>query len=254
MVFYYSLILAYDGTDFFGWQQQVVGVPSIQECLKDVFVRVFKQDVQVMGASRTDAGVHALGQVVRLSTELNIEPDKMRFVLNNSLPSAIYVRSVGRTVAAFHPRKNVMNKTYWYHFSLERPLPFWDRYILYHRYPFSIEQFQARLACFKGTHDFSAFATGSVANGNPICTITHIGVNYIQRYRVYRVTIQGNRFLRHMIRRIIGAALLTHYKSIMGLTVADLPLILSEKKPVDTLLTSDPKGLVLHSVAYKSFS
>ncbi len=87
----YKLVVAYDGTDYFGWQAQT-HKPSVAHALDHAFKIVFKHDMKVLGASRTDAGVHALGQVVRCVTSLTLPPEKLAWILNNSLPPDIHIR------------------------------------------------------------------------------------------------------------------------------------------------------------------
>src|SRR5437868_5514005 len=110
----YRLIVAYDGTAFNGWQKQPK-LPSVEGTLETVFNRAFKVPATISGASRTDAGVHALGQVVRLKTDLVLSPEKLMFVCNNSLPGDILVRKVDFVADTYSPHSGVTKKIYYYH-------------------------------------------------------------------------------------------------------------------------------------------
>src|SRR5579863_8405368 len=118
----YKLVVSYDGSVYSGWQAQTEK-PSVAQAMNNVFKRVFKKEVKVLGASRTDAGVHALGQVVRIKTDLDISPDTLRWAWNNGLPEDIAIRSLELVNDSFNPFCNVEQKTYYYHFFLERPSP-----------------------------------------------------------------------------------------------------------------------------------
>ena len=100
----YKLIIAYDGTDYNGWQQQP-GVPTVEGMLKKRFYAAFQTSVKILGASRTDSGVHALGQVASCTTELDIEPEKLRKAWNNVLPPSIVIRKLTAVPKIFIPIK-----------------------------------------------------------------------------------------------------------------------------------------------------
>jgi len=105
----YKLIVAYDGTDYYGWQIQK-DVPSITQILQTTFAHVFNKNIIIIGASRTDAGVHALGQVATFSTDLDIPAHTMQWAWNNILPTDIIIRSLTKTDEPFHPQKKVKQK------------------------------------------------------------------------------------------------------------------------------------------------
>src|SRR5947207_191941 len=195
----YKLIVAYDGSAYAGWQVQQ-GKPSIAETMNHTFKRVFKKDIKVLGASRTDAGVHALGQVVRVKTDLAISPEKLRWAWNNSLPEDIMIRSLEQEKDDFNPFCNVQQKVYYYHFFLERPSPFLQRYGYYHVYPTDINMLAKALQTFVGTHDFCSFRSSEDTRIDTIRTIDAIHLEHFKRYNVYRITVKGQKFLRHMIR------------------------------------------------------
>ncbi len=121
----YKLIIAYDGTDFSGWIQQP-GLPTIVNTLESTFHEVYKKPISILGASKTDAGVHAVGQVAVFKTDLDLDAKTMQWAWNNALPESISLRSL-EYVPDFHPHYNVINKTYYYHLFPDRPSPFFSR-------------------------------------------------------------------------------------------------------------------------------
>lgn len=244
----YKLIVAYDGSDYFGWQGQQ-HKPSIADTMNHSFKRVFKSEVRVLGASRTDAGVHALGQVVRIKTDLTIDPEKLKWAWNNTLPASIMIRSIETVDEAFNPFCNVTQKIYYYHFFLDRPLPFLQRYGYFHPFKTDIEQLQRALQEFVGTHNFASFKSSEDMRTDTVRTIDTIHCEYIKRYNVYRVIIKGQKFLRHMIRRIVGAALTVASRPSSSLQ--QLKDVMQKHDPSHTLLNAPAKGLLLYKIIYE---
>ncbi len=243
----YKLTVAYDGTDFNGWQVQP-DVLSIAQAMQDSFKHIFNQKIVLIGASRTDAGVHAMGQTAAFSTDLTIDINKLMTAWNDALQPTIVVRSLEQTSDDFHPIYKVKEKIYWYHFFLERPLPFIGRYGWFYRYAVDREQLQKALAVFVGTHDFRSFCTGTQMGENTVRTIDSIDVTQ-EQFGAWRITVKGPGFLRHMIRRIVGASLVSASKD--NLSADDLKAILKEKDPNQALINAPAKGLCLYSIRYK---
>ena len=244
----YKLVVAYDGSDYSGWQAQD-HKPSVAQALNDAFKQVFKTEMRVLGASRTDAGVHALGQVVRIKTDLAIPVDRIKFAWNNTLPCDIVIRSIQLVDDSVNPFCNVVQKTYFYHFFLERPLPFLQRYGYYYRYNVDMDLLRQALQFFVGTHDFCSFKSSEDVRTNTIRTIDFINLEYIKRYKVYRITVKGQKFLRHMIRRIVGASLAIASRP--GYTVAMLKDVMDKCDPGHILPNAPGKGLLLYKIIYK---
>ena len=244
----YKLIVAYDGSDYFGWQDQPEKA-SVAGALNNAFATVFKKEIKVLGASRTDAGVHALGQVVRIKTDLAITPERLKWAWNNALPADISIRSVQLAQESFNPFCDVSQKIYYYHFFLERPFPLVQRYGCYYPYKVDMDLLQQALQFFVGTHDFCSFKSSEDTRANTIRTIDSISLEYIKRYNVYRITVTGQKFLRHMIRRIVGASL--SVASQRGNTLEFLKQIMDACDPRHTLPNAPAKGLMLYKIMYK---
>jgi tRNA pseudouridine38-40 synthase len=243
----YKLILAYDGTAYAGWQQQP-GLPSVLGTLEKTFQHTFNVDARLLGASRTDAGVHALGQVVRCVTPLVMCADKLAWILNNSLPADIHIRQAELVADDFHPHYNVAYKTYYYHMFTERPLPFVARYGWYYYRALDIQKLDAALQLFVGTHDFSRFCAAEDMRPDKVRTIDAISLQYLKRFRVYRIQITGHRFVRHMIRRMVGAAV--QIASDPTSRVDSIMQVLAGQNPPMVFLNAPAQGLLLYNIVY----
>jgi tRNA pseudouridine38-40 synthase len=243
---YYKIIVSYDGTDYAGWQYQPDEV-SITNVLQDTFVDVFGKQIKITGASRTDAGVHALGQVASFQTDLRITSEQLLHAWNNRLPQDVVVKSATRMPDVFRPMAHVLQKTYWYHVFPERPSPFVARYGYHLRYPFDPKKLQEGLQIFVGKHDFRAFTSDDVRE-NTVRTIDAIKVQYLKQFNMYRVEFKATGFLRYMIRRIVGAAL--EVASRPSLNIDLLNEILAARNPEHTLPNAPAKGLLLYKITY----
>ncbi len=243
----YAIVVSYDGTDYYGWQEQKYE-QTVAGTLQEVFYRVFQQEIKVVGASRTDAGVHALGQVCRFYANLDIPSEHMRTVWNASLPRDIHIRSLNCAKPQFHPQHNINTKTYYYHIVPERPLPFIARYSWWLRYPLQVSLLQAALQEFVGTHDFRSFCSGNYADRSTVCTIYRIDVRWLSRYRVYQIRCVGNRFLQHMVRRIVGAACDVACGRVQQQALAQA---LAERDPQQHFMTAPGHGLLLRRITYQ---
>jgi len=249
---YYKLRIAYDGTAYAGWQQQPHGL-SIADTLSAACTQVFKAPCVLVGASRTDAGVHAYDQVARIGMPLAIDPFRMMHALNNALPADIVIRSLEDTDEQFHPQYHVAWKEYWYHLFLERPLPFTARFGW--RLPeyidhFDGELFARTLELFVGTHDFTSFARVE-RDQNPVRTVDAIYVEQLARYNAVRVVVRGEGFLRYQIRRMIGAALMVA-RSDAVVSYGDIERLLEKPERTSPAFLKIPgQGLCLRRIVYK---
>jgi len=243
----YKIVIAYDGTEYCGWQKQQC-VPSVAQKLEDRFEQVFGKKISLMGVSRTDGGVHAMGQVASFRLDLDITQEKLMFAWNNVLPSDIMIRSIEEIPLDRNIHKNIVSKTYFYHFFTKRPLPFIQRYGWFYRYPVDIEKLKKALKVFEGTHDFRSFCTGDERE-NTVRTIETIYLEYYKRYNIYRIVVKGPKFLRYMIRRIVGAAIEVAARE--NFDVSYLQKVLDEKDPEQILPNAPAKGLMLYNIKYQ---
>lgn len=244
----YKLTIAYDGTDFHGWQEQDSHLPTIVSTLRTSFAYAFQQELQfLVGSSRTDTGVHALGQVARIKIPFSIEPDQLMNVWNRVLPNSISITNIEPIDASFHPQHNVVNKTYWYHLFDRRPLPFVARYGWFYDRRIDMNRLKQALSIFVGTHDFRSFVTGDDRDST-IRTINSIDIEWAPEFGAHRIIVQGPSFLRYMIRRIVGASV--QIATSKKIPVNSLEQILQSKNPRQDLLTAPAQGLILKSIKY----
>jgi len=251
-VYYYKLLIAYDGYDYHGWQWQPTK-KAVANHLEKAFKKAFHQDViSLVGASRTDTGVHAWGQIVRLKTAFYLAPDALMRAWQGALPHTILLRSIEAMPGDFDMHEGVEYKTYDYYFSRARVLPFIARYCIAYYGQFDSDILQKNLQVFLGTHDFRSFCTGDDKE-NTVRTIQSISVVYLRRFNIYRIRIKGPGFLRYMVRRIVGACLQTitmQLEKKLDNAQEYLDTILKEKNPKQNLKTAPAHGLMLRSITY----
>jgi len=242
----YILLIAYDGLTYHGWQIQK-HCRTIAGTIRAAFKESFHVDVRLVGASRTDTGVHALGQIALVEMPLAIECSVLKKTINGRLPNNIVVRRVGVAPEDFHPLRGVTSKTYFYHFFCEQPLPFIARYGTWFKHPLSIEHIRKGLTIFKGTHDFRSFCTDPQVDST-VRTIDEIRVDYLKWIRTYRIIVQGKGFLHHMIRRILGAVF---YAALYDKDHDVLVRALEERNPYQKLPIAKAHGLLLRRIRYE---
>lgn len=242
----YKIIIAYDGTDFYGWQVQA-GQNTVAGTLQNIFYDVFGKEIRLVAASRTDAGVHALGQCAAFDVDFTIDHQQLKQAWQNMLPASLLLRSLTPVGPAWNPRKNVQQKTYYYHFFQERPLPMLARYGWYYRHHVDLKKLEQALQIFVGTHDFRSFCTGNEYE-NTQRTIDKITIEYLHHFKAHRIVVKGPGFLRYMIRRIVGACI--EVASRPNAKLEELHTILEQKNPEQLLFTAPPQGLLLYKIIY----
>lgn len=251
-MYYYKLLIAYDGYDYHGWQWQPTK-KAVANKLEHAFKKAFHQEpLSLVGASRTDAGVHAWGQVARLKTAFYLEPETLKRAWQGALPSTILLRNVQAMPGDFDLHEGVEHKIYDYYFSRVAILPFMGRYCVGYYGQFDLEVLQKNLNIFLGTHNFRSFCTGDDKD-DTVSTIESISVMYLSRFNIYRIRIKGPGFLRYMIRRIVGACLQTMTMQLekkLDNGQEYLNTILEEKNPKQKLKTAPAHGLMLRSIIY----
>jgi tRNA pseudouridine38-40 synthase len=198
----FKITLAYDGTEFVGWQRQANGM-SIQGLLERALGELDGRPVVVTGAGRTDAGVHALGQVAGFSLERTIEREAVVRALNARLPADVRVLSAAEVPPAFHARFDARAKTYRYRiWNADVMSPFERRYAWHVAGALDVESMDAAARLLEGHHDFAAFRAAGGATHTTDRTMTASRVDRRDRLVVYEIT--GDGFLRYMVRAIVG--------------------------------------------------
>ena len=197
-----KLEVAYDGTNYHGWQVQDNGI-TIEEVLNRTISELVQEDIKVIGASRTDAGVHACGNVAVFDTESRIPGDKFSFALNQRLPDDIRIQESCEVDADFHPRYADTVKTYEYNILNRRfELPSKRLYAAFCYYPMDIERMNQAAAYLVGEHDFKSFCSAGAQVQTTVRTI--YAVNVTKEDDMVHIRITGNGFLYNMVRIIAG--------------------------------------------------
>jgi tRNA pseudouridine38-40 synthase len=199
-----KLVIAYHGAGFHGWQRQAAGIDTVQGRIEDALVRVLKHPVTLHGAGRTDAGVHAEGQVANVQTTNPAVPlEGMRKALNARLPETIVVRSITEVPREFHASLSAVGKTYRYriHVGPQRPVMLAGQVWHYWR-PIDPARMQDAAVRLLGEHDFKGFATSGDDRATTVRTIHRCDVAPLGQELHIRVT--GNGFLYNMVRNIVG--------------------------------------------------
>lgn len=204
----YKFVLAYDGTAYSGWQFQPNGL-SIQELLEKALSTILRAKTSVSASGRTDAGVHARGQVAHFESEVISDLSRLQLSLNALLPPDIRVLSIEEADPAFHARYSALSKEYHYHFHLEPAIDPFKRLYAYHNTSrLDLEKMETAARSFIGTHDFTTFANegskGSAAK-NPVRTLSRLDLCH--EPGGIRLEFEGNGFLYKMVRNITGTLL-----------------------------------------------
>ena len=210
---YFKLTIAYDGTDFHGWQIQAPEKPTIQGEIVDVLRRLTQEKILLHGAGRTDAGVHALGQVASFRTHSTLSAAEFQRALNALLPPAIRIVNSEEVGPDFHARWSARSKTYSYRLYRGKVVPpmIW-RYVLHYPFPLNEEAMRDAAAHFVGLHDFASFAasTGSEEDDLERSTEREIYSSGLARSASGEeliFTVRGRSFLRYMVRKMVGTLL-----------------------------------------------
>ena len=204
-----ALKISYDGTNYNGFQRQKPPNIAIQNILEERLAKIFGEKIEMIGSGRTDAGVHAIGQIVNFFTDGRIEVEKIPYAASGALPPDIVVvdaREVDRDFNALHSAKS---KTYIYKILNSKIAnPFLEHYAWHIRFSLDVELMQAALKMIEGTHDFSAFKAASSTNMNPVRTIYAADIFFEKNFgaEILGVKIHASGFLYHMARNIVAAA------------------------------------------------
>ena len=248
------LTIAYDGTDFHGWQRQPE-VPTIQEALETRIAQITGEAVKLYGSGRTDSGVHAAGQVANFRTECPIPCAGLQKALNGILPASIRVREADEVSADFHARYSAKAKTYRYRI-LQRPIcpPYLARYVYHHPYPLDVRLMARAARLLEGEHDFTSFAGSDPARkvtegqrDSNVRKVFHSRITVRKNLQMIVYQVRGSGFLHHMVRNTVGTLL-----DVGGgkLSPEDIPGILEARDRSKAGPTAPASGLWLVKVEY----
>ncbi len=251
-----KLTVAYDGTEFHGWQRQeppdAPALRTVQGVLQDVVASFVREPIVLMGASRTDAGVHAKGQVAAFTAEsFRVPVERIPFALNARLPRDVQVRSASIVPSGFDPISDAKSKCYRYlieHLGPpHHPAPLFDRdFVFTTPHELSLSAMQRAASQLVGTHDFESFAQVSHGRENTIRTIYSCQVRAIAPRR-FVVEVSGNGFLYNMVRILAGTLLDVGRGHI---DANGIPAIIASKDRRQAGTTLPPQGLCLEWIHY----
>lgn len=239
------LRVAYDGTAYCGWQIQNNGI-TIEEVLNRELSNLLKEDIKVIGASRTDSGVHALGNVAVFDTNTRIPAEKISFALNSRLPNDIVIQESKEVESTFHPRFVKCEKTYEYRILNRRfPLPAERFNSHFFHYELDVNKMRQAATYIVGEHDFKCFC----AAGAQVKTTTReiYEINILEDDGMIKIRIRGNGFLYNMVRIIAGTLIKVGNGDI---DPEYLEEIIKSKKRENAGPTAPANGLTLVCINY----
>jgi len=242
-----KLIIAYLGTPFVGWQKTPLG-PTIEESLEIVLEQILQHPVQLQAASRTDAGVHAQGQVVNFTTAKPICTQTLQHSLNGMLPREIAVLDAETVPEEFHPTLSCVKKKYEYQICYgASQLPFHRHTSWHFPCPLNLEQMRKAAEHLRGTHDFSSFCNErALWDRDPVCCIEGIEIFNACKERMH-IQITGDHFLFRMARNIVGTLA---YVGCGKIDANQIPAILASQDRTLAGITAPAHGLTLKQVYY----
>ena len=241
----YKIVLEYDGTNYSGWQAQQ-NARSIQGALIDAAEKFLDMPVEIQGAGRTDAGVHALGQVTHLETTRKLNSETLRIGLNDLLPAGINVLTVENVHPRFHARHSAVSRSYLYLIATRRTA-FGKKYVWWVKDKLHTGKMHQALAVFEGFHDFQSFADKRM-DKDASTKVDVESVRLEQFGDIIALRIVGSHFLWKMVRRIVGMTVETGRGNI---TTKDLEQMLRAYSDVPARHTAPPSGLFLEKVLYE---
>jgi tRNA pseudouridine38-40 synthase len=239
----YKIVLSYDGTDYHGWQRQPAK-RTIQGTIEDALTKITQKKVSIIGAGRTDAGVHACGQVANFKAGLKMTSQELFKALNALLPDDIRITGLREAAADFHARRDAKGKIYQYRIWNARAIdPFVVRYVLHWPYPLNIRSMRNAAGRFQREADFSGFSSNRLLH--PVRNVVRSELRKKGEEILY--TVEANGFLRYMVRTIVGTLLEVGRGRMSPEAIEEIFL---EKNRTPACPTAPAKGLCLLKVLY----
>ena len=241
-----KLLISYDGTDYSGWQRQT-RLESVQGTLENALKRFYRQPIHLLGASRTDTGVHALGQIAHFDAPRDPEQGDLRFALNGMTPPSIVIKQAWIAAEGFHAIASTTKKTYVYKVLNRRvPSAVRHRYTYWVRRPLDVDYLNEASTALLGRHDFKSFQTSGTTVKSTVREIHFVNWER-QGSDIIRFTVTGSGFLKQMVRNLVGTLIN------LNLTEADpkkLSSILEARDRRRAGPTAPPQALYLSKVYY----
>ncbi|MDB5085259.1 MAG: tRNA pseudouridine(38-40) synthase TruA [Bacilli bacterium] len=243
-----ALVVSYEGTNFHGYQIQRPGLRTVQGQLQDALQQLTGSAVETEVAGRTDAGVHARGQIVVSDLQTPIPVPHLPRVLNTRLPADLRVRRAVEVPAAFNPRYDAVRKTYCYVVDVSRTGDVFKRFTAYY-YPYRLDfsRLSEGAKLLKGTHDFTSFCAAATPVTNKVRTLYDVRVDLQAEEQLLRIWVTGSGFLWNMVRILVGTLLDVGNGKIRP---SSIPIILGACDRTKAGHTAPAHGLTLWEVAY----
>jgi tRNA pseudouridine38-40 synthase len=238
-----KLLIEYDGTKYCGWQRQENG-PTIQAEIENVLTKVLQENINIIGAGRTDAGVHARGQVANFRTESPLGLGEIQNALNGLLPEDIVVHAVHEVPIDFHARYSAKERTYSYYIT-RRPSALTRSFSWHVKYDLKIDIMRWAAASIVGVHDFESFCKANSDVDHHRCNV--MAARWEYEDTTLRFTIRADRFLHGMVRALVGT-MVDVGRGYMPLD--EFVKILEKKNRSEAGQAAPAKGLVLEEVVY----
>ncbi len=242
---HFRIIVQYDGTAYHGWQVQPRGA-TIQGELEAVLGRIATRPVRVEGAGRTDAGVHALGQVAAFHLQTRMTPQEMLRALNSQLPRDIRVVRADEVPPEFHPRYHAASKIYYYQvFTGPVISPFLGPHAHHHRWPLDVDRMRQAAGHYLGTHDFTAFCAADSEVRDKVREV--LAADLFQQGELLIFVVQATGFLKQMVRTMVGTLIEVGRGKIEP---GDVERVISSRDRARAGPTAPANGLFLYRVNY----
>lgn len=242
----YKLVIQYDGGRYKGWQRLGGGENTIQGKIENVLSELVGKDIEIIGSSRTDAGVHAYGQIANFKIHEEIPEKEIQNYLNKYLPQDISIIEVSKVQDRFHARYHVVDKTYVYKIWNEHyPNPFMRKYSMHVEEKLNIDDMKRGAQFFLGTHDFTAYSNAKSKKKSMVRKIYAIHIE--EKNGFINISVRGNGFLYNMVRKIVG----TLIEVGLGAIIAEsIPNIISSKERNQTGRIAEGTGLYLEKITF----
>lgn len=241
-----KIIIEYDGTDYHGWQCQA-NLPTVQKTIEDAIRKITGENVKITGSGRTDAGVHAIGQVANFFIETRMDPETLRKALNSTLPRDISIIKAQEVPDGFHAQFSSRSKIYEYRIFNRPHRPALQRNRVWHiQEKLDTKKMGEAAAYLEGTHDFSVFATADITVKTTVRTVKRVHVRKT-REGIILIEIEADGFLKRMVRMITGTLVETGKGK---LTPEGFGQILAGGQKTKNVFTAPPSGLFLKKVIY----
>lgn len=244
----FKLTLSFDGTNYCGWQRQPkVEQISVEQRVEEVLSKIYGYDVDVLGQGRTDAGVHALGQTAHVDLPPKMQASQLQKAMNSLLPKDITIVRIDAVSPDFHARFDAISRAYVYKITT-KPNPLHRHFVLSQFRNFDLALMKKACSIFLGEHDFTSFSIQASLLPHARCTILDIGFEAENEEGIIVFHIKANRFLRRMVRRIVGSLLMVGLGRLQKEELLDLLANPRETDP--KVYTAAAHGLALAKVMY----